>query len=63
MFSAVQFVNVLILILLCVLLFNSAKVTELPPVWEKAANSAYHLLFRCVLTLKAQITTATDNIH
>ena len=23
--------------------FNSAKVTELPPVWERAANSAYHL--------------------
>ena len=25
--------------------FNSVKVTELPPVWEKAANSAYHLFF------------------
>ena len=25
--------------------FNSAKVTELPPVWKRAANSAYHLLF------------------
>ena len=24
-------------------LFNPAKVTELPPVWERAANSAYHL--------------------
>ena len=30
-------------------LFNSVKVTELPPVWERAANSAYHLLLRCLL--------------
>ena len=29
--------------------FNSAKVRELPPVWEKSANSAYVLLFRCLL--------------
>ena len=33
----------------CVLLFNSVKVTELPPVWERAANSVYPLLFCCVL--------------
>ena len=33
--------NVLILTLLCVLLFNLVKLTELPPVWERAANSAY----------------------
>ena len=26
-------------------LFNSVKVTELPPVCERAANSAYHLSF------------------
>ena len=32
MFGAVQFLNVLILTLLCVQLFNSEKVTELPPV-------------------------------
>ena len=49
MFSAVQFINILILTLLCVLLFNSVKVTELPPVWERAANLAYHLLFHSVL--------------
>ena len=49
MFGAVQFLNVLILALLRVPLFNSVKVTELPPVWERAANSAYHLLFRCLL--------------
>ena len=30
-------------------LFNSVKVTELPPVCERAANSAYHLLFLCLL--------------
>ena len=35
--------NVLILTILCVQLFNSVKVTELPPVWVRAANSAYHL--------------------
>ena len=30
--------------------FNtSVCLTELPPVWERAANSAYHLLFRCLL--------------
>ena len=37
------------LTLLCVQLFYSVKVTELSPVWEKAANSAYHLLFPCLL--------------
>ena len=41
----VQFLDVLILTLLCVQLFNSVKVAELPPAWERAANSAYHLLF------------------
>ena len=49
MFGAVQFVNVLILRLLCVLLFNLVKLTELPSVWERASNSAYYLLFRCLL--------------
>ena len=24
------------------------KLTELPPVWERVANSAYHLLFLCL---------------
>ena len=32
--------NVLILTLLCVQLFNLVKVTELPLLWERAANSA-----------------------
>ena len=41
--GAVQYLNVFILTLLCVQLFHSEKVTEFPPVWEKAANSAYHL--------------------
>ena len=49
MFGAVQFLNVLILTFLCILFFNLVKLTELPPVWERAANSAYHLLFRCLL--------------
>ena len=43
MFGAVQFLNVFILILCVSNSFNSAKVTELPPVWERAANSVYHL--------------------
>ena len=44
MFGAVHFLNVLILILLCFFnLFNSVEVIELPPVWESASNSAYHL--------------------
>ena len=30
-------------------LFNSVKVTELPTVWERAVNSAYHLSFCCLL--------------
>ena len=29
--------------------FNSVKVTELPPVLERVANSAYHLYFCCLL--------------
>ena len=37
------------LTLLCVLLFNLVKLTELQPVWERTANSAYYLLFRCLL--------------
>ena len=45
MFGAVQFLNVLILTLLCDLLDNLVKLTELPPVWERTVNSAYHLLF------------------
>ena len=49
MFGAVHFLNVLILTLLCVLLFNLMKLTDLPAVWERAANSAYDLLFRCLL--------------
>ena len=49
MFGAVQFLNVLMLTFLSVLLFNLVKLTELPPVWEGAANSPYHLLFRCLL--------------
>ena len=49
MLSAVQFLNVLFLSLLCVLLFNLVKLTELSPVWKRAANSAYDLLFRCLL--------------
>ena len=49
MFGAIQFLNVLSLTILCVQLFNSVKVTELPSVWERAANLAYHLLFRCLL--------------
>ena len=28
---------------------NLVNVTEFPPVWERAAYSAYHLLFRCLL--------------
>ena len=42
MFGAFQFLNVLILTPLCV---HSVKVTELPPVWEIAAYSAYQLYF------------------
>ena len=49
LFGVVQVLGVLILTLLCILLFDSVKVTELPPVWEGAAGSAYHLLFRCLL--------------
>ena len=41
MFGAVQFINVLILTLKYVQLFNSVKVTELPPARKRAANSAY----------------------
>ena len=51
-FGAVKFLNVLISTLLCCFqLFNLVKVTELQPVWERATctNSAYHLLFCCLL--------------
>ena len=51
MFGAVQFLNVLILTFLYVLLFNLVKLTEVPPLWEKTANSAYNVLFRCLLRL------------
>ena len=30
-------------------LFISSVVTELSPVWKRAANSAYHLQFCCLL--------------
>ena len=49
MFGAVQFLNVLILTLLCVLLFNLVKVTELSPVWKRAANSASIICYFVVL--------------
>ena len=49
MFGAVHFLNVFILTLLCFLFFNLVKLTELPPAWERAANSAYQLLFHCLL--------------
>ena len=51
MFGAVQFLNVFVLTLLCAQLFNSVKVTELQPIWERAANSAYHLFFHGLLCL------------
>ena len=44
-FGAFQFLNVLILTLLCVLLFNLVKVIEFPPVWERAADESR--LFIC----------------
>ena len=43
LFGAVKFLNVLFSLFFVSNLFNSAMVTELPPVWERAANSAYHL--------------------
>ena len=46
MFGVVQVLIALISTLLCVHFFNSGKVTELLPVCESAANSAYYLLFR-----------------
>ena len=48
-----SFLNVLILTLLCVLYFDLVNLTELAPVWERAANSAYHLLFRCSISEKS----------
>ena len=58
MFGAVQVLNVLILTLLCVLLFNLVKLTELPPVLEKAASSTYHLcLFIFPFNVKVVIIT------
>ena len=41
MFDAVHFLNVLILIFLCVQLLKLVKVTELPHVWERAAKSYF----------------------
>ena len=49
MFGAVQLLKVLILTLLCVLLFYFSEVNLIATVWERAANSGYHLLFRCLL--------------
>ena len=43
--SFVLFSNVLILKLLYAVLFDLLKITEWPSVWERAANSAYHLFF------------------
>ena len=37
--------NVLFLPLLCANLFSSVMVTELPPIWGRAANSNCHLYF------------------
>ena len=48
MFGAVYVLNVSISTLMCVLLFNLVKLSEMPPVWEKAATSDYHMLFRCL---------------
>ena len=45
MFGAVQFLNVLILTLLCVRFVWFSKMAELPPVRERAADSACHLYF------------------
>ena len=49
MVGAVKFLHVLTLSFLCVLLFNLVMFNELPSAWEGAVNSAYHLLFRCLL--------------
>ena len=49
MFSAVKLLIVSMVTLLFVLLFELIKATELPPVLGRAANSANHLLFRCML--------------
>ena len=57
MFGAVQVLNVLILTLLYVQLFNSVKVNEFPPLWERAANSAYHLLFHCMFIVCLSIVS------
>ena len=43
------FLNFLILTILCVLLFYLVRSIGLPTVLERAADSAYHLLFRCLL--------------
>ena len=43
MFGADQFLNVLILTLLCVRFVWFVKMTELPPVRERATDSACHL--------------------
>ena len=40
-----NFLNVLILTLLCVHFFGSVKMVEFPPVWERAADLACHLYF------------------
>ena len=43
MFGAVQFLNVLILIVCVSDLFGSVKMAELPPVWKRDADPACHL--------------------
>ena len=48
MFGAVKFFSVLNVLIL------NHKVTELPSVWERAANSAYHLSLSCLLRYVCQ---------
>ena len=51
MFGAVQFLDVLILTLLRVQYLSLVKVTELPPVMERAADSSYLLLAKICLSI------------
>ena len=39
-----------------VLLINLVKFSELPPVWERASNSAYHLLFRICYDMSVHLS-------
>ena len=52
MFGADPFLNGLVLTRLCVLLYNLVKLTELPLVWERAANSAYHRCYFVICLLR-----------